>query len=102
MIVFFSYKKSFLKYIPICLKYFKYDYIVLSEPDEHYFEKACVIIPIGISAQNELNHDYSKYKHKFLTSSEDTYENLDDKIRFYRYVKKYNLLENTGIELIPT
>ena len=101
MIVFFSYKKNFLSYTSLALKYFKYEYVVLNAPDEKYFKKACVIIPVGIKAQIKLK-DYPQYKHKFLISSEKIYETLDDKILFYKYVKKHNLLDGTGVKLIPT
>src|SRR5438132_1390562 len=76
MIIFFCHKKEFLAYTGIPLKYFKYEYILLNDFDDYYFKKACVIIPIGISAQIKLN-EYSKYKHKFLSSyiKHSLYEN---------------------------
>ena len=101
MIVFFCYKKAFMRYINIVLKHFKYDYVVLSAFDEHYFDKACAIIPIGISAQNKLR-DYPRYKDKYLISSSRTYDILDDKIMFYHNIKHRNLLKGTKVELIPT
>src|SRR3990170_431991 len=101
MILFFCYKKSFLKYVSLSLKYFNHDYIVLNSFNKYYFDKACVIIPIGIGAQKRLN-DYPEYKKKFLITPERTYEILDDKILFYDYVKKHQLLNNTGVNFIPT
>jgi hypothetical protein len=101
MIVFFCYKKAFLKYACICLKYFKHDYVVLTAPDEYYFTKAGVIIPIGIGAQNKLSN-YPQYKDKCLVCDSKVYKMLDDKLLFYNYIKKHDLLSDTGVKLIPS
>ncbi len=101
MIVFFCYNSAFLKYLVLPLKHFKYKYVVLNDFNKYYFEEAKVIIPIGIWAQNEIKN-YYQYREKFLISSRSTYQLLDDKIKFYEFIKHYDLLKGTGIKLIPT
>lgn len=101
MIVFYCHKRSLVRYLSAVLKHFKHRCIVLNQFDKYYFDKACVIIPVGINAQINLS-DYPEYKDKFLISPEKIYDILDDKILFYKYVEKYRLLDGTGIRLIPT
>lgn len=102
MIVLFAYK-SYKNWIDLLyfLKHYYPDCVILTRPDRYYFEKADVIIPISIKCQKELNK-YREFKHKILTASDEVYDTLDDKINFYKFINKYNLLEGLNIKLINT
>jgi predicted ATP-grasp superfamily ATP-dependent carboligase len=101
MIVIFAYKKRFLTYISLLLSNAKFKYVILSAYDEYYFDKADVIIPLGIDAQCKLNK-YKEYKDKFLTCSNYIYDMLDNKNEFYRFIKKNKILKYSDVKLIPT
>lgn len=101
MIIIFAYENNFLTYISLLLQYATFNYIILTKYDREYFEQACVIIPLGIGAQLELNK-YKKYKDKFLICSQYTYQMLDDKKDFYHFIKKHEILKRSHIKLIPT
>lgn len=68
---------------------------------KEYFDKASIIIPLGIKSQIELNK-YINYKKKFLCNEEYLYELLDDKILFYNFIDRENILEKSPIKLIKS
>lgn len=75
---------------------------ILTKPNKHELDKADVIIPIGIESQEELI-EIGKYSHKLLLcNGPKIYNVLDDKIKFYNYIVKNDLLANTDVELIKT
>lgn len=101
MIIFFIYYKSLKLWIDT-LFFLKRQYprsIVLTRFSRHYFEKADVIIPITVRCQKKLNR-FHEYKHKFLTTDNRIYDILDDKIKFYNFVRENDLLHNSNIKLI--
>lgn len=66
-----------------------------------YINDANIIIPLGIKSQIELNK-YQEYNKKFLSNNENIYELLDDKILFYNFISKENILNNSPIKLIKS
>lgn len=101
MILIFSYKKTELNLGYIISKYYKKKLYIVDKFIKHYFDKAIAIIPLGIKSQKELNK-YTKYKHKFMVNDTNIYDMLDDKILFYNFVKKNNILKGTDIKLIKS
>lgn len=104
MIVLFTYKKRRLDLdlIYYFIQTYPYKYKILTKFNKSYFNKAKIIIPFGISSQIKLS-EYPEYNHKYLICDDNNvYDILDDKIKFYNFIKKYNLLENSNIELINT
>ena len=102
MIVFFAYKKKFLSYAHLLLRKSRFKYVILTKFNKYYFDKACAIIPLGIGSQCRLGNVPREYNHKFLVCAESTYDMLDDKNKFYDFVKKHHILDNSKIRLIPT
>jgi hypothetical protein len=101
MIVFFAYDGVWLEHIYMTDKLLESKYIIMTKYNEKVFERASVIIPCGIESQIKLNK-YQKFKHKFLISSLRVYNILDDKLLYYIFIKKYNILHDTNIKLIDT
>lgn len=75
--------------------------IILHDFNKKLFNKASVIIPFGVGSQKYLCK-FGKYKNKMMLCDENVYNILDDKIRFYNFIKKENILQNGDIKLINT
>jgi predicted ATP-grasp superfamily ATP-dependent carboligase len=101
MIILFTYKAKWLDIIDFIIKHDNGKYIILTKFVEKYFKKARVIIPFGTKSQKKL-HEYTEYRHKFLTNDKEIYNAINDKIRFYDIIKKYDLLNKSDIKLIET
>ena len=101
MIILFA--RSYKNWIDVLyrLKRFYPDCYILTRFDKYYFKKADLIIPMTIACQKKLNQ-YKEFKHKFLTVNDKIYDTLDDKINFYKFIIKHNLLRDYNIKLIPT
>jgi len=74
---------------------------ILAEYNQDYFDRATIIIPVGINAQKKLMH-YTRYRNKFLISDSLIYDILDDKINFYDFIDTNNMLIDSPIKLIRT
>jgi len=103
MIIIFTHKGNWRSYAYILQQNIniKQESIILSKFNKKYFDEALVIIPLGINSQVKLNK-YPEYKSKFLINDKYTYKILDDKIKFYRFIKMHDLLKNSEIKMINT
>ena len=99
MILIFCLKESSMILPHIIKKYLNEKCIVLKKFNKYFFDLASAIIPIDIDSQKFLNK-YPKYKKKMMISDEHIYDILDDKTKFYNFVKKNNILNDSNIKLI--
>lgn len=95
-------KRNWLSYAYFIKQMTKFEITILTKYNEELLEKANIIIPFGIDSQNDLVN-IKKYSDKLLLcNNSEIYDILDDKVMFYHFIKKYELLENTNISLIKT
>lgn len=103
MIVIYTESLKWSKFFHLLLKKLEQQYkcVIINKPNNYYFKKADVIIPLGINCQKILNK-YTKFNNKFFVSNTKTYNILNDKKLFYDFIKKNNFLENSEIQLIKS
>lgn len=101
MIILFFYKQYWKDLVYFLIQNYNQKYILLSEFNKYYFDKANIIIPFGVMSQNILS-DYSEYKNKFLIPDFKWIRKFNNKISFYKFLKNYDIINNTSINLIKS
>jgi len=101
MIIFYSYNTNLINYAHFLSKLCDRENIVLYKYNKDKFDKADVIVPIGIFSQIELSK-YSEHKNKFLVNEPYVYYVINNKVKFYKFIKKFDILKDSSIQLIPT